>query len=498
MKDSFLGIARKVWFAVFALALASAATYILPIYVRGWQTGYTQSIGLDADQYKNVFMVYGFVSLPCYILSGWLTDKFNPKKLMIGSLIMTGVIGIWFAGVQLMINQNYGEVSKEASNTTRIMFHYYMIFSLWGFSTVALFWSPLWKILTQITKENVEKTAEINGLNSGFTGLVSVLFAGLATAVFSETIIINIAGFKANNMIGYLLLAFMPILAAISIQCYIAPKVDNTEKFTFKETFQVFKNPLVVLVGFVTLSGYIFQTGVGLYASALFTNHLQAPSWLFFILSMIFYYLARFIISPIIGKRADKSHSYTLWTIISIYAIAVMQIMILLVNTVFMPGKILGLHSTVWWILVVLDTVLFLSLGIAVWAFVTLRWSLITEIDVKKSEIGSVVGAISMIGFSADAWMLPILEQISKHNYIYDLKVFTKIDNQIGMQQIMLIMTMFSLMFSLAAIPLYYLLWKKKYKQFYQTKVVEKQPIHWLTKLVLRKYIKMHHWKNTL
>ncbi len=487
--NHFLGIARKVWCAVFTLALVNTATYILPVYIVAWQDGYTQKIGLDAHQYKMVLFVYGLICLPCNLLSGWLTDKFNPKKLMIGSLIMTGSVGIWFAGVQLLIYHHY--------SSDIILINYYIIFSLWGFSTVGLFWCPLWKIMHQITSEDLPNTAKINGLNTAFAGLVPVAFAGLAT-IFFKVGDIKLVGFVANNFLGYLLLALTPFLGAMLVQWHIPSTATHYDKFTLQDAWQVFKNPMVILISFLMLSGYIFQSGVRLYSSAIFNNHLRAPWLLFFILMLMFTYLTRFFISPLIGKWADKAHSYTLCMLISIYMIGIIQIMILLVNTVFIPQRLLDIpYGSAWWsALIVINTIIYIMLGFVVWAFVTLRWTLITEIGLKKAHIGSAIGIISMIGYSSDAWMSLILSQISKHNYIYDLTYFKQIDNQIGFQQIMFIIIMFSAMFSLAGGLLYYLLWKQKYQQFYQTKIDQHQPIHWLTKWVLRKYIKHHHLKQ--
>ena len=81
------------------LVLAMNTIYVLPYLMYTYYTPLQEAMGLvgrDAD-YGKLLNVYGIANVILYLPGGWIADKFNPKKLLVFSMISTGILGLWEA-----------------------------------------------------------------------------------------------------------------------------------------------------------------------------------------------------------------------------------------------------------------------------------------------------------------------------------------------------------------------------------------------------------------
>ena len=80
------------------MILAMNTIYMLPYLMYTYYTPLQEAMGLigrDAD-YGRLLNVYGIANVILYLPGGWVADKFDCKKLLVFSMVSTGVLGIFF------------------------------------------------------------------------------------------------------------------------------------------------------------------------------------------------------------------------------------------------------------------------------------------------------------------------------------------------------------------------------------------------------------------
>jgi len=81
------------------MILAMNTIYMLPYLMYTYYTPLQEAMGLigrDAD-YGRLLNVYGIANVILYLPGGWVADKFDCKKLLVFSMVSTGVLGLWEA-----------------------------------------------------------------------------------------------------------------------------------------------------------------------------------------------------------------------------------------------------------------------------------------------------------------------------------------------------------------------------------------------------------------
>lgn len=86
-RDAFAGLSRPVWILSVASLINRAGTMVLPflaLYL-------TQERGFTKTEAGQVIALYGLGAMAASFLGGWLCDRFDPRRIMIGSLLLTGL-----------------------------------------------------------------------------------------------------------------------------------------------------------------------------------------------------------------------------------------------------------------------------------------------------------------------------------------------------------------------------------------------------------------------
>ena len=86
-REAFAGLSRPVWLLSIASLINRAGTMVLPflaLYL-------TQERGFTTAGAGQILALYGLGAMAASFLGGWLCDRFDPRRIMIGSLLLTGL-----------------------------------------------------------------------------------------------------------------------------------------------------------------------------------------------------------------------------------------------------------------------------------------------------------------------------------------------------------------------------------------------------------------------
>ena len=151
---------------MFSLVCAGEAIFGLPFHVsRYFRPTYVDVFGITQTQLGVLGSIYGIVAMFAYLLGGGLADRFAPRKLLVFSLLATGVSGLYMATIP--------------SFTAMCV-----LFAFWGVSTIL----PFWPALIRATREwgGREQQGVAFGLLDGGRGLLAAALAMLALFLFAQ------------------------------------------------------------------------------------------------------------------------------------------------------------------------------------------------------------------------------------------------------------------------------------------------------------------------
>jgi len=152
--------------SMFSLVLAGEAIFGLPFHVsRYFRPTFVDVFGITQTQLGIVGSVYGFLAMASYILGGGLADRFSVRALLVFSLSITGVSGLYLATIP-----SFAGLCG--------------LFAFWGFSTILPFWSALIKATREWGGERQQGAAF--GLLDGGRGLLAAVLAVVALYLFSQ------------------------------------------------------------------------------------------------------------------------------------------------------------------------------------------------------------------------------------------------------------------------------------------------------------------------
>lgn len=249
---------NKTILIISILALSDLFVFSGVLYLRYIIPKFNQYINLNQDEFDFVVAIYGFVALISRIPGGWLTYRFSAKKIMIVSLIITGLCGLWWT---LIIQLNMDKNIR--------MIQLYIIYTIWGISIAGLFWGPLWKLVSQnVTKEQQGVAYGLEGTVLGLFGLIFI--AGIATGITILTK--NLQNQYGQNdfitKIPFLVFAYficgMVLIMALLVWIFIPNKKREETEIIWKEKiislFQPMKFLRVWLCGIFVFGMYMFQS----------------------------------------------------------------------------------------------------------------------------------------------------------------------------------------------------------------------------------------------
>ncbi|MGG5369780.1 MFS transporter [Enterococcus sp. AZ196] len=283
---------RKNFLTVVLLAIAGSIIYGLAYFRNYYYDAYVATYHLTNTQMGSLGSAYGFMGLVSYLIGGVLADRFPAKKLMVGSLIATGLGGF----LHLFF-------------TSYIAL--FLIYALWGVTSLLTFWPALLKIVRMQANEDEQSRAY--GIFEGTRGITNVIHMAVATAIF---------GFFQKQLTEAMGLRWIIIFySIIPILCGLAflflvkeptpmKEAGVEEKLKLKDILDVLKMPALWLIIGMMITSYTFNMSI-YYFTPYASNIIGTSAVFAAIVSMLAQY-CRLVAAPVGGFLADRISKSTI------------------------------------------------------------------------------------------------------------------------------------------------------------------------------------------
>lgn len=348
------------------------------IYLRqNFEVSILESFGITTAQLGQNYAMLGVLYMVTYLPSGWLADRISPRILMSFSLLLAGLLGVWFAQLPSLFE-------------TRI------IFAGWGIAAGLTFWSALIKATTLLAKP--DEQGRFFGILEGGRGLVEALLASIAVAIFAYYLnTLDQDTPTALVKVIWLYVVMMLVLAPISYFILDDPSTDELAQTKVEKPSNlkrdlkiVASKPELWLCAICILTGYqlfwatysfsaYMQTHYGLTAVAV-GSITVAKLW------------TRAIGASIAGFVGDFLNRE------KVLAILLIASSISLTGLSILPSGVGALS--------LLGVVLLI--GLLTYAVRGIFWATLESCDISNNIKGLAIGLISLIGYSPDVY-LPLL-----------------------------------------------------------------------------------------
>jgi nitrate/nitrite transporter NarK len=368
-------------FALLALIVAGESIFFLPFVLpRVFRPTILEVFGLTNYELGTAFAAYGLVAMVAYALGGPLADFFCPRKLLAIALVSTSLGGIVLWQVPTLA-------------TLKSLYAY------WGFTTIALFWAALIRATRQWGGELAQGSAF--GLLDGGRGLLTAVTGSCVVAIYAsllpmdvESASLEVRARALQQVI--LILASITCFAAILIWLLL-PKRNafeqaDTPNWTLRGTWQAASMPVIWLQAFIIICAYVgFKAtdDFSLYAKeVLQVNEVEAARVGTYSLWI------RPISAIAAGFLADRFGSGKM---------TVVSFALLTAGSAALASNILTASMYVPYVV----TIVCASLGI--FALRGLYYAIMEEGQVPLAYTGSAVGLVSVIGYTPDVFMGPLM-----------------------------------------------------------------------------------------
>ena len=363
---------------MFALIIAGEAIFLLPfILMRVFKPIIREAFVISDAQIGEAQALYGITAVISYFFGGFIADKWEARKLLSISLVLTAVGGFWMTLIPSIF-------------TLKILY------AFWGVSTILLFWASLIKATRQWG--NAYNQGLSFGLLDGgrgfFAATIALSGAGILTYFFPE---------KGNEItfenkvetLQYIIGAITCIVFFVALLVWMflpkqKTKINSNKEFqfSFKNAFSLMKKKKVIFHSLIIFCAYCCYklTGVyGTYAKDVWNYSLEEATYF-----AVFIQYLRPIAAILIGWIADK--------------FIPSKLIIPCFSLIIIASLILGFGESN-------DSILFISFTTFVFmAFGTyslrgLYFAIIEETKTPIQLTGTLVGIISVVGFTPDIFM---------------------------------------------------------------------------------------------
>lgn len=370
---------------VMACGVMYASMWLLPYIKYVFYDAIVEATGFTNTQIGFTLSVYIISCIICTFPSGWLADKFDPKRL----LIMSGIAHTVFSFLALFFITNY----------VMTLICFFML----GVSSMLGFWSPVFKAVSMSCRK--EDQSKYLGLFSCFDGVGSMIYAFGALAVYGMITGGTVAALKAvyifyalATLVSTLLVAF---LYKPSMEAEVEESSTSAKKPTTKEIFSVLKMPKVWAFSLMVMGVYGFYCGSS-YLTPYFSTVLGVSIVFSGGVAILKNYGTRMVGAPVAGIICDKIGRLKFLTIGSAVSL------VLMIAFMMMPADINALVP----IMILMFTLALVNVSVK-----SVEFSALNEVGVDQSVNGMAVAVATLIGHNLpDVALHPIFGAILDHN----------------------------------------------------------------------------------
>jgi len=363
---------------MFSLIIAGEAIFLLPfILMRVFKPVIRDAFLISDAQIGEAQALYGITAVFSYFFGGFIADKYEPRKLLTLSLVLTALGGFWMTLI-------------PSINGLKALY------AFWGVSTILLFWASLIKATRQWGNEKNQGISFglLDGGRGFFAATIALSGAGILTFFFpkeGEEITFKNKVETLQYIIGSI--TAIVFLIAVVVWTFIPKgksKFKNSKEFQFdfKKGFDLMKQKKVIYHSIIIFCAYCSYklTGVyGTYAKDVWNYSLEEATYFAVLIQYI-----RPITAISIGWIADKF----------VPSKIIIPSFSLLILTSIILG--LGLFKTLP-IALSYSTFMFMALG--TYSLRGLYFAVIEETKTPIQFTGTLVGIISIVGFTPDIFM---------------------------------------------------------------------------------------------
>lgn len=362
------------------LVLIAGNIYPL-IYLRqNFEVSILESFNITSAQLGQNYAMLGLLYMVTYIPSGWLADRVSPRILMSFSLLVAGLLGVWFSTFP----------SFSAMQ---------LIFAGWGLAAGLTFWSALIKATALLAKS--EEQGRFFGILDGGRGLVEAILASIAVAMFAYYTQSNgeSTAFGLQKVI-WLYVVCMLVLAPIAYFILPDPNDDDpidNDPEAIKPKSEFWQDLKTVATNLnIWLCGICILTGYQLFwATYSFSAYMQTQYGLTAV-AVGTITVAKLWMRPIGAAAAGFAGDFLDRE--RVLGVLMLLASIALFGLVVLPA---GSSSTALLAIVLL-------IGLLTYAVRGIFWSTLESCKVSNKIKGLAIGAISLLGYSPDIY-LPLL-----------------------------------------------------------------------------------------
>ena len=365
-----------------ALVAAGEAVFLLPfVLTRVFRPTFLDVFGITNLQLGTAFSFYGIVAMAAYIAGGPLADRFSARRLMTVALLTTGVGGIALAAIP----------SPRGMN---------VLWAVWGLTTVLLFWAAM----LRATREwgGVAAQGRAYGLLEGGRGLLAAVIASVAVVVFAAVLPTDVASATPEQQAAAfraVIWVFTGVTVAVALLVWvvvpeIAPQHSSAyeTKLSMDGIRAATRMPTVWLQAVIVVCAYVGYKATDdfslLARDALGFDEIAASG-----LGTLSFWI-RAIVAVGAGFLADRVDSSRViaWGFAILTAGSA-----LIASGALAPGVAWMLISTI------------VATSVGVYALRGVYFALLAEGAVPMMFTGSAIGVVSLVGFTPDVFMGPLM-----------------------------------------------------------------------------------------
>ena len=383
------------------MILSGEAVFFLPfVLVRIFRPTYLEVFALDNTQLGFCFSIYGIVALISYLFGGILADKFEPRILICAALILTGLGGFYLA-------------SYPSYNQLKILYGY------WGFTTIFLLWGAMIKA-TRVWGGNTQQGRAFGFLDGG-RGAVSASIGAMGVVIYGLVMTIDIesASFaEKQDAFKSVILASTYITLAIALLVFLLLKQDAKDlsiasetktEYSKKNIVEIAKLPFVWLLAIIILCAYCGYKVTDIFSltanEVMLYNQVDASK----VGTMSLY--MRPIIGIIIGFLADRTKATSVLSF---------SFGLVIIGSLVFASGLVNSSAVFFFFLAIVIT------SIGIYAARVLYFAVIHEGQIPIALTGTAVGLVSIIGYTPDIFMGPLIGYIldsspglAGHQHVY-------------------------------------------------------------------------------
>lgn len=374
--------------SMLVLVLAGEAAFFLPfVLARVFRPTFLAVFDLTNLQLGIAFSIYGMIAVGAYLFGGPIADRFQARKLISLSLIVTAAGGFFMATIPSFTGMKW-------------------LFGFWGISTIFLFWAALIKAARELGGQHNQGKAF--GILDGGRGLIAAGMASLLVVVFAAYLpetdgeLLPADRTAAFRQVIYTVTAFVLVVAGLVFVFFKPPEGPSeasSATISMKGMLAVTKLPTIWIQAVIIVCAYVGYKATDDFS--LYANEVMGYSEVKSAGIGTLSFWVRPVVAILAGVIADRFIASSA----------------LIVSFVVVALGALGLGMG--WLepgLEVAFILMIVTTSAGIFALRGLYFAITQEGKVPLKYMGTAVGLISILGYTPDIFFGPLMGHLLDSN----------------------------------------------------------------------------------